>query len=162
MILTADVFYDEIEQFTSFPDQVTEVTEECFQKVFGSDAARSERNILYVWRCKKAVTRLRGKSDVLYIGQTKQTLRNRYFRWSKNIAESKANNLKYSHILEKYGPITISYVPFERFGETLKLAEEQLLWWYFQNHCEYPPINYTKTTTQNDFLEIKRSILDLD
>lgn len=156
MILTADDFYDEIEKFTPLPDQVTEVTKECFQRVFDSEAARSERNILYIWRCKKVVPRLKGKSDILYIGQTKQTLRYRYFRWAKNIAESKSNNLKYSHILEEYGPITISCAPFMRFGETLKLAEEQLLWWYFQNHCEYPPVNYTKTTAQNDRLDIKR------
>ena len=30
------------------------------------------------------------------------------------------------------------------FGESLLDAENQLLWWYYANHFEYPPFNYTK------------------
>ena len=43
---------------------------------------------------------------------------------------------------------------FSIFGDTLLKSEGQLLWWYFQNHCEYPPINYTQTTVRNDIVKI--------
>jgi len=61
-----------------------------------------------------------------------------------------ANKLKYKTIIKNYGSIKISVCDFTLFGDTLLNAEGQLLWWYFQNHCEYPPINYNKTKIRND------------
>jgi hypothetical protein len=51
-------------------------------------------------------------------------------------ATTKANSLKFRYILENYGAISISIAPFSKYGESLQKAEGQLLWWYFQNHCE--------------------------
>ena len=50
--------------------------------------------------------------------------------------------------------ISIYVCDFSIFGDTLLKSEGQLLWWYFQNHCEYPPINYTQTTVRNDIVKI--------
>ena len=71
---------------------------------------------------------------------------------SKLHASSKANKLKFEAIIGNYDPITIAISSFEKFGSSLLEAEGQLLWWYFQNHAEYPPVNYTKTKVRNDFI----------
>ncbi|WP_155989602.1 hypothetical protein [Thioalkalivibrio sp. ALE19] len=154
MILTKDNFYETLDSFRVLPDRVTSVDEEEFRRVYGSDAAGVEKGIVYVLRTEKSIPRLKGKSDVVYIGQTKGTFRQRYLRWAKLHATSKANHLKFSQIVEQYGPIRIAVSPFGSFGDSLLQAEGQLLWWYFQNHCEYPPVNYTKTKVRNDSVSV--------
>ncbi len=150
MLLSCKNFYEEIETFTPIEEKITSATVEGFQKAFGHESANSMKNIVYMLRSEKPVNRLKGESDILYIGQTKLTFRNRYFRHAKNFATTDANRMKYSHIIEEYGPIEISFAPFEKYGKNLLQAEGQLLWWYFQNHREYPPINYSKTNVRSD------------
>lgn len=103
---------------------------------------------------RKKIPRLNGFSDILYIGQTKQSFKNRYLKYAKHEASTKANKLKYQTIIDNYGAISIYVCDFSIFGDTLLKSEGQLLWWYFQNHCEYPPINYTQTTVRNDIVKI--------
>jgi len=91
---------------------------------------------------------------VVYIGQTKGTFRQRYLASAGLHATSKANRMKFEHIVSHYGPIRITLAPYGQFGDSLLKAEGQLLWWYFQNHCEYPPVNYTKTKVRNDLVSI--------
>lgn len=143
-------FYTAIENlFTSFPEQITCTSEESFRRVYGSEHAKKAKNIAYLFRSEKNVSRLKGESNIIYIGQTKDSFNKRYHPYAKLHATSEANSLKFSHIIENYGPISISVCSFSTFGESILQAEGQLLWWYFQNHCEYPPINYTKTKVRN-------------
>lgn len=153
MILSYETFYDEIEKFIPISEKITLVTEDCFKRVFGAESAGKMKKIVYLWRSERPIPRLKGCSDILYIGQTKSTFRARYLPWARQHATTKANSLKYRQVIEDYGPITISFAPFNRFGNNLLEAEGQLLWWYFQNHCEYPPINYTKTKIRKDFVD---------
>jgi len=155
MILDKDNFYNTIEKyFSSIDEKIEKIETEEFKKVFGSKMAKDSKNILYILSCEKEVPRLKGKSNIIYIGQTKRTLKQRHFGTSKLKATSLANSLKYNHIISEYGSITVSICKdFSIFGKSLLEAEGQLLWWYFLNHCEYPPINYTKTKIRN--LEIK-------
>lgn len=150
MILTKDNFYDTLDSFRVLPERVTSVDEETFRRVYGCDSANVEKGIVYVLRTEKSIPRLKGESDVVYIGQTKGTFSKRYLQWAKLHATSKANRMKFSQIVEHYGPIRIAVSSFASFGNSLLQAEGQLLWWYFQNHCEYPPVNYTKTKVRND------------
>ncbi len=150
MILDKSTFYEEVECFKSLPGEIENLTVEEFQKVYGSDEAKINKNIVYMLLSKKPIPRLIGESSVLYIGQTKNSFYTRYYRYAKRLATTKANSLKYGAILDKYGPIRVVVADFEKFGKTLTEAEGQLLWWYFQNHGEYPPINYTKTKVRND------------
>lgn len=144
-------FYCELDKFTLLPGIIDSLSIESFRKVQLSEEAKSHKNIVYVWRTQQKFQRFHGESDVLYIGQTKQSFYSRYKEHSKSILTA-ANSLKYRHAIETYGGIRISVCSFEKFGATLKEAEGQLLWWYFQNHYEYPPINYTKTKIRyNDF-----------
>ena len=150
MILDKSNFYDTIEKFSTLPNRIVSFSEESFSSVYGSESAGKAKNIVYLMRCEKKISRLKGESNILYIGQTKHSFRKRYAPYAKLHSTSEANKLKFAHIINNYGPISISFSDFSIFGETLAQAEGQLLWWYFQNHCEYPPINYTRTSTRNN------------
>lgn len=153
--MTAENFYETLETFRVLPERITSVDEATFKRVYGDKAASEEMNILYIYRTEKPIPRLKGVSDIVYIGQTKGTLKQRYFAHSGKLANSRANRLKFEHILSQYGPIRITVTPFGQFGSSLEKAEGQLLWWYFQNHCEYPPVNYTQTKMRNDVLSVE-------
>jgi hypothetical protein len=155
MSICKDNFYEAIDSFIRFPDIITRVTEENFKTVYDSESARQYKNIVYLYRSEKKIPRLVGESDIIYIGQTKTSFKTRYSRYAKLHATSKANSLKFEEIVKQYESISISVHHFSRFGKSLRLAEGQLLWWYFQNHCEYPPLNYTKTKIRNDIVHDK-------
>lgn len=158
MLLTKDNFYEALERFQTFPESIATCDETAFRRVYGSPSAGIEKNIVYLFRSERPVPRLKGVSDVLYIGQTKWTFRKRYTPFAGLHATSKANRLKFQFIIENYGPIRIAAAPFEGFGKSLLEAEGQLLWWYFQNHCEYPPLNYTKTACRNDSVWVDENL----
>ena len=149
--MNKDTFYDEIDKFIRLPGLINSLTIESFSNVQCSEKASDYKNIVYVWRTQQKFPRFHGESDILYIGQTKQSFHDRYKYHAKHILTA-ANSLKYRHAIETYGGVSISVCPFDKFGSTLQEAEGQLLWWYFQNHYEYPPINYTKTKVRrNDY-----------
>lgn len=153
MAFDKDNFYTTLDSFISLPEKIVSVSEESFRKVYASEAAEKAKSIVYVLRSEKAFCRLKGQSNVLYIGQTKHSFSKRYAPYAKLHATSQANKLKFDHIIENYGPISVAISDFSVFGKTLLQAEGQLLWWYFENHCEYPPINYTKTKIRNSVVE---------
>ncbi|KZY38608.1 hypothetical protein [Oleiphilus sp. HI0128] len=136
--------------FTELPGKIESITKDSFELVYGSAEASKYKEIVYIWAASKEIPRLSGKSRILYIGQTKNSIKSRYYKYANLHSTSKANNLKFNHIVSKYGPISIFVSPFRNFGNSLRQSEGQLLWWYFQNHLEYPPINYSKTKVRND------------
>lgn len=143
-------FYLELEAFKRLPGKIEAFNKESFELVYGSMEASKAKNVIYFFISAKPVPRLNGSSCILYIGQTKNSFKTRYFKWAHHHTTTKANTLKFKTIIENYGPIEIAYCDYAKFGSTLLVAEGQFLWWYFQNHCEYPPINYTKTSIRND------------
>jgi hypothetical protein len=156
MKINKDNFYEIIEKyFTKLPNKISHISQSDFENMYNSELSKKSKNIVYFWQCEKPIPRVNGSSNIMYIGQTKQSFKNRYFQYAKKQATTKANKLKYQTILKTYGSITISICDFSIFGDTLLKAEGQLLWWYFQNHCEYPPLNYTKTKIRNDEFEIQ-------
>lgn len=125
-----------------------------FNNIFHSEEAKIAKNVIYIWRTKNKIPRLEGESNIIYIGQTSKSLYTRHGK-SKIKAESEANKQKYNHIVNKYGAITVSYIELKAFdNSSLLKAEGQFLWWYFKNHSEYPPINYTKTKNRNAEVEV--------
>ena len=160
MIMDKDNFYKNIEVFfEKIEGKIEKVEELEFSKVFGSESASKNKNIVYLWRCENNIKRLKGESDIIYIGQTKQSFKNRYLTYAKKEATTKANKLKYEAIIEQYGAISIYVCDFSIFGDNLLKSEGQLLWWYFENHCEYPPINYTQTKIRNSIREYEKGSL---
>lgn len=164
MIVTHENFNDfTIDYFKRLPNEIsikegnTELLTGDFNEVFHSAESRSAKNIVYIWRCERKIPRLKGESNIIYIGQTSKSLFSRHGSSSIK-ANSKANKQKYNDIVKQYGAISISYIKLGDFdnheGAKLLKAEGQCLWWYFKNHSEYPPINYTKTKVRNEQLEI--------
>ena len=145
------------ENFCQIPIRIDSFTAKSFDNAVACEQARQAKNIVYIWRSEKPIHRLKGESDILYIGQTKQSFYQRYAKYGTKWHGTKANSLKFSHIIDTYGAISIWTCDFSKFGDSLLLAEGQLLWWYFQNHCEYPPMNYTKTSIRKDSLSVLQS-----
>jgi len=143
-------FYRVIDEFQKLPGIIDELSVDSFTSVMQSNEAKEAKNIVYLWRTNKKISRLNGESDILYIGQTKNSFATRYKNHHQWI-NTKANSLKYLKAIKGFNGISIYTCDFTKFGETLLKAEGQLLWWYFQNHCEYPPFNYTKTKIRNDY-----------
>jgi len=126
--------------FTTFEVRISEHTEAAYRTAFACAAATAHKNVVYLFRSERPVQRFVGASDILYIGQTKHSFQNRYGRSAGKHAAIQRNK----HALAAYGPIRLSTCDYRRFGESLLAAENQLLWWYYQNHFEYPPFNYTR------------------
>ncbi|PPD51387.1 MAG: hypothetical protein CTY12_08070 [Methylotenera sp.] len=143
MSLTAENFYETLNTFRVLTKQIDSIDLDTFMRVFGDDEAGVERNIVYVFRTAKPIPRLRGESDVVYIGETKGTFKQRYLKNAQRFT-SKLNSMKYQHVIDTYGPIRITLALYSDFGDSSEQAEARLLWKYFQNHCEHPPFNYTK------------------
>lgn len=154
MVISKENFYEALnsEIFEINSEKIDSIDLATFKRVYGNESTSTEKGIVYIFRSDRPVPRLKWESDVLYIGQTSLTFKQRYLSSAKIFANSSANRLKFEHILRDYGAIRITLAPFEFFGSSPAEAEGQLLWWYFQNHCEYPPLNYTKTKNRNDFL----------
>lgn len=133
------------------------LTKSDFNLAFHSEEARSAKNVIYIWRTKSNISRLKGESNIIYVGQTSKSLYTRHGS-SKVKVESEANKQKYNDIVRLYGAITVSYIELKTFDNSKKAsllkAEGQFLWWYFKNHSEYPPNNYTKTKNRNAEVEV--------
>jgi hypothetical protein len=139
-------FYDSVEQrFTTFEARIIGHSTEAYLAAFTCAAAARMNNVVYLFRAERKVPRLVGESDILYIGQTKTTFERRYKPWAALLATLKRNE----HALKVYGPITLAACDFRVFGQSLLAAENQLLWWYYANHFEYPPFNYTRAKNPN-------------
>jgi len=110
-----------------------------FTEVFGSQEAKKASNVLYAFVCEKEIPRVKSKSNVIYIGKTKQNLSSRYLMYTETFG-SQENWDFYSHIIAYYGPIRIAYLSIET-SKSLKEGETELLKDYFKLHREYPPKN---------------------
>lgn len=139
--MTSSTFYDSLDQhFTTFDVKITEHNESAYRAAFACAEAKSRKSVVYLFRSDRKVGRLVGASDILYIGQTKHSFQHRYEQWAAKHATIKRNK----HVLDAYGSIRLSTCDYRLFGDSLLAAENQLLWWYYQNHFEYPPFNYTR------------------
>jgi len=83
-----------------------------FKQVFGSQEAKNASNVLYAFVCEKEIPRVKSKSNVVYIGKTKQTLSRRYLKYAETFC-SPYNWAFYSHVIAHYGPVRIAYIPFD-------------------------------------------------
>jgi hypothetical protein len=110
-----------------------------FRQVFGSQEAKNASNVLYVFVCEKEIPRVESKSNVIYIGKTKQNLSRRYLKYAETFC-SPYNWAFYSHVIEHYGPVRIAYLSIDT-TKSLKEAETELLNNYYELHREYPPKN---------------------
>ncbi len=112
-----------------------------FKELFRCQDAKDASNVLYAFLCEKKIPRVKSKSNVLYVGCTKETLSSRYLSAAKTMSSGENWDF-YSYIIEHYGPIRIMYRSIVDIGTSLKEGEAELLKDYFKLHREYPPKNF--------------------
>ena len=112
---------------------------EQFRGVCSCNDAKQNTGIVYIWFTEKAIPRLRGASDIVDIGQTKNSFFARHHRYAA-VMGSSLNWERYKHIISQFGPIKIAFkvVPEPRVTET------ELIGKYFERHLELPPVNASK------------------
>jgi hypothetical protein len=110
-----------------------------FKQVFNSQEAKDAFSVLYIFVCEEKIPRVKGKSSVVYIGKTEQTLKQRWLRYAKAFT-SDFNSPFFSYVVAHYGEIRIVYLHFET-KQKLKQAETDLLQDYYELYKEFPPHN---------------------
>ncbi len=110
-----------------------------FKQLFNSPEARNTSNVLYAFVSKKEIPRVRGKSNIIYIGRTVQKLRYRYQPHHKYYC-SDYNWAFYSYVIKHYGAVGLAYLTIDT-TQSLKEAESDLLRDYYKQHRENPPKN---------------------
>lgn len=125
-----------IENIRMLPKVITDYRdlEEEFRELFDSAEARSAIGVTYIFRSILPIPRIRGYSDILYIGKTKQSLRNRYFRYSETLALGE-NKRFYQHIIDNFGGIRLGYF----IADDPRALEVSLFNEYRSIHLENPP-----------------------
>jgi len=104
--------------------------------LFQSREAASIAQVVYVFSTAREIPRIKGSSDILYIGQTSQTIERRYGD-AKSIKFHEDHFTFYKHTIETYGPIRFSYAVTDKFKD----LEISMLTHYEKEHLEIPPRN---------------------
>lgn len=102
-------------------------------------SAIPDKEGLYILRINRKIGRLKGNSDILYIGKSTSGLRSRlscYFKPGKTQYTSKR---VYSY-LRKHVGIRIAFV----IDGNPRKVERRLIQRYFRDHEELPPLNRAK------------------
>jgi len=109
---------------------------------------------IYIMKHSEPFGRLRGSSDILYIGSTISSMRERLAGYL-NPGPTQRTNIRINKMLQKY---TIRIAWHET--DNPKQLESKLLVRYFNEHDEQPPFNYQGPTATNrsPIKEPKRNI----
>lgn len=100
---------------------------------YALEETKGRYGVVYVFKSKKIVQRLKGSSNILYIGKTQNDVCNRY-----NVQnDAEAFWPVYSHVVKNYGKITIDVFVTSDPSNT----ESKFLVQYYKEHYELPPIN---------------------
>src|SRR5574337_705244 len=96
---------------------------------------------IYVFRLPegKTIHRLKGESDILYIGCSTK-LRNRFRDHSKAIGVERNIGYRLQRVERHLGALEVSWETYE-CAENAKDAERLLLARYEADHMEFPPLN---------------------
>jgi len=99
-----------------------------------------QQNIVYTFQTIKPISRFKGKSCILYIGKTEQTLYKRYI--GKIDLEINEYWDRYEFAIKEYGGIYIEIMT----NDNLTVYENEKLKNYHSLHHELPPINLKSFT----------------
>jgi len=105
-----------------------------FKELFGSEEARKDYGIVYFFMSEIPIPRVRGESNILYIGKTNLTLSARYLRYSDKLASNRSGKF-YTHIINNYGGISLGYL----ITDNPKDVEARYFKKYCETYLEYPP-----------------------
>jgi len=110
------------------------------ERLFRSREARDTSNVLYAFVCEKKIPRVKGESNIVYIGKTSNTLEGRFWGCWTERCWSRANLEFFNYVIEHYGPIRLAYFVIDA-TQSLDNAERDLLEDYYNQHMEKPPKN---------------------
>jgi len=111
-----------------------------FEKLFSSDSARGSKRVVYIWSTRSCIPRLKGKSNIVYIGKTRSSLYERHHRYAKVEGEG-LNWERYRHIIEEFGPIVVHCAACD---DDPRETEKALIHLYLTEHLELPPLNQVR------------------
>ncbi|EGR7978121.1 hypothetical protein M2H39_21625 [Vibrio vulnificus] len=125
-----------LEDIKMLPKIITESNnlESEFRELFGSPEASDAKSVVYFFRSVDPVPRLKGTSDILYIGKTKQSLKARYYQYAKHLANG-ASGCFYSYIINNYGGLRLGYISVDNPNEMEKCYFKE----YRATYLETPP-----------------------
>jgi hypothetical protein len=98
---------------------------------------------VYLYRVATPFQRVRGCSDVIYVGQTDSGKR---WQWTEDSTADQKNQLFYGHVLPLFGPMTVWWADPEALnnaglGATTREQERGVLDRYFRELLDWPPKN---------------------
>ncbi len=105
-----------------------------FQELLNTSEAKSYKRIVYFFLSEKPISRVKGESNILYIGKTTESLNKRYFRYAKNLASNRSGEF-YKHIINSYGGLSLGLIT----AENPKNIEAMYFKKYYDCYLEYPP-----------------------
>lgn len=108
-----------------------------FKEILKQDECNNINNIVYFWRVEKPFQRVKGKSNIVYIGQTKRTLAARYSNSQAFKIETSYFDSFYKFVIAEYGALSIEIIQTDNVKKSEWLALQK----YRDNHFEYPPLN---------------------
>ncbi|MFM2589661.1 hypothetical protein [Vibrio sp. TBV020] len=125
-----------IENIKMIPKVITDTDdlESEFRELFGLPESANAKSVVYFFCSVNPVPRLRGQSEILYIGKTKQSLKARYFQYSKHLA-SGSSGCFYRYIINNYGGLRLGYISTDKPDA----MEKQYFKEYRASYLENPP-----------------------
>lgn len=117
---------------------------------------QNDSNVTYCFVYKESISRLQGKSDILYIGKTEQPIKKRYFQETNtqfSEKNSQKTNIRTTYIYKKLGLQNVSC--FYTKSLTIKLSVEELK--LFLENLKAFDIQY-----RNLILEQETNVVDLE
>ena len=104
---------------------------------------------VYVFRLSRTeqLRRLKGESDILYIGATKKgsrTLRDRLRDHLRLRDDKKDLGCRLERVIKEVAPLEVAWKQFENHADAQDL-ERKLLAEYTDSHIEFPPLNRQET-----------------
>lgn len=93
---------------------------------------------VYVIRWNQGFTRIKGETDILYIGKSDQGIQSRIYQYY-HYGETQYTNQRISHCRRILGGLEISYKLCS--AAEVRAVEMELLLEFELEHMEFPPLN---------------------
>lgn len=106
-------------------------------EIFLKSEQANIKKVVYIWKTSKPFNRVFGESNIIYIGQTKNTFRNRYGNSKSLDIEKGYFDKYYKFLIKEYGAISIEIIQTDE----PEIEEYNRLMEYNDKHKEYPPLN---------------------
>lgn len=126
----------DIENIVILPKVISSSTDlaEEFNELFCLEEAQNAKGVVYFFMSKNPIPRVNKSSKILYIGKTKQSLKQRYLRYSGKLASGRSGDF-FRHIIQNYGGISLGYL----LTPTPRETEAKYFKKYYELHLEFPP-----------------------